>query len=175
MSVESWIEEFYPILAQDIVRRSDDPLVLTKHSLQKWKGFLPKNLEKHSIGEEDVLEVQSDVSSCALCQKYLDGAETYLGNCKKCPLYQLRGAKCYDGTQSPAVYSSKIDCYGRPQFPEKTIKGLEDTILMLEKKNAAHSKNSTVQAGISDQEDRSTEQESSEARRIPHISDVYPD
>lgn len=173
MSIDSWIEEFYPISAEDIAKRSDDPLVLTKHALQKWKGFLPENLEKHKIGPDDELEIEGDVSSCALCQKYMEDDEY---NCKRCPLFQLRHTKCYHSTPgSPAVYSSHSDDNGRPMHPKKTIKGLEDTILMLENKNAAHSKNSAVQVGISDQEDRSTEQESSEARSIPHIGDVYPD
>lgn len=172
MSVESWRDEFYPISARAMARRSDDPLVLTKHALQKWKGFLPENLEKHGIGPNDDLEVSADVSSCALCEAYMNIEPL----CRDCPLYQLRDEKCYKAIEgSPAVYSSQINDYGRPRYPEITIKGLEDTILMLEKKNAAHSQNSEVPPSKCDQENSGVEQESSEDRRIPDLAFVYPD
>lgn len=175
MSADTWFDEFYPISAQEIARRSNDPMVLTQHSLQKWKGFLPENLKKHDISSTDEIDVEGDASSCSLCVKYTVDIDAEK-RCKRCPLFQLRNAKCYVHNQhSLAVYSMETDDVGFPVFPEMTIRALEQTITMLEKQNEAKRKNSAVSVGERNQKNSGAKQKSSENRSVPHIADVYPD
>lgn len=89
MSLKSWKEEFYPVRAADATH----PL---QHSLQKWIGLRPENLERHEVFINSDSNVESengdslsiDSSSCALCTIYLDNG------CADCPLIKAHEAPC---------------------------------------------------------------------------------
>ncbi len=106
MSYESWQEEFYPKEASDIADATDEEVI--EHSLQKWKGALPENCERHGVRymHHEIVDfaitstkLQFNAASCSLCQKYNDT------NCKmtlqfeSCPIVRLLGESC-DGSVS---------------------------------------------------------------------------
>jgi hypothetical protein len=76
MSIRSWKKEFYPITARKTLKRN-----ALKHSIQKWKGLLPKNLAKHDL-KAPPIEITAD--TCALCHHSQDG-------CADCQLFKIRG------------------------------------------------------------------------------------
>lgn len=84
MSFESWVKEFYPVKAEDCPREE-----AAAHSLQKWKGALPENLEKHGVKFEgyklfdELHSINFNYSSCALCAR-----NSY---CSTCSLTIVRG------------------------------------------------------------------------------------
>ena len=88
MSVESWIEEYYPVLAANVPKES-----ALAHSYLKWCGLLPENLCKHGVTVVDykVGDVSIDSSSCALCKHYLYSA------CSGCPLASIDAAGNFNG------------------------------------------------------------------------------
>ena len=77
MSTESWMKEYYPVLAENVPEES-----ALAHSYLKWCGLLPENLCKHDVAVVDykVGDLEIDSSSCALCKHYLYSA------CSGCPL-----------------------------------------------------------------------------------------
>lgn len=95
MSLKTWKAEFYPVSARFLVRTGGTMSELVEHSLHKWVGLLPENLNKHAVkvragcvhDSADVLELGSD--SCALCVVYFD--PSVRGRCQKCPLSEARG------------------------------------------------------------------------------------
>lgn len=44
MSIQSWIDEFYPVTAEECL--PDDAL---EHSIKKWEGLQPDALERHGL------------------------------------------------------------------------------------------------------------------------------
>lgn len=50
MSLKTWMEEFYPSDATDAI--SSD-LEAIEHSLQKWKGAVKENVERHGLVYEN--------------------------------------------------------------------------------------------------------------------------
>lgn len=132
MSKESWLEEFYPISAEEMLTangRDASSVEIIAHSLRKWKGLTKENLAKHGIdnGEyrelcevEDICKpfLEIDADSCSLCQKFNTSGGGEFNKCIECPLYKSLGNKpCYDpyhdGTNSGpyAIY----DFTGDPQ------------------------------------------------------------
>lgn len=97
MSLDTWMQEFYPVRAE----HAKDVL---EHSIQKWTGLLPENLEKHEVsvqyyapGKLRVLEKDEqgfflwiDSSTCALCMQHLKDS----GYCDFCPLFRVLGMRC---------------------------------------------------------------------------------
>ena len=90
MSFESWLEEFYPVPARECPKEQ-----AAAHSLKKWQGALPENLEKHDVDfwgstltEDDSRYITFDSGSCSLCHHYID---KYRWTCGTCPLYIVRG------------------------------------------------------------------------------------
>ena len=79
MSIESWKKEFYPISADEVKEKD-----AVEASLKKWRGLLPKNLEKHNVRLErrsnltmlidkatgEVYINIIGVETCALCTYY---------------------------------------------------------------------------------------------------------
>ena len=74
MSLASWKEEFYPTPAYACP--CDQAL---EHSILKWTGLLPENLEKHKVfldgqylrdPESPNCALRIDGDSCALCVHY---------------------------------------------------------------------------------------------------------
>ena len=115
MSFETWKAEFYPVCATEV----EPGLPSIEHSLQKWTGALPDNLEKHGCQYKfyGVYEIDSDKSkfirfnsrTCALCMNHicksnLEPLNSYKGNpafeaCselefQECPLAQVLGMPC---------------------------------------------------------------------------------
>lgn len=91
MSLKSWRAEFYPVDATEVSTK--DAL---EHSIQKWKGLLPANLEKHYVihYDNEVVDpsgdsLDIDSTSCALCHHWWDG-HFY---CPQCPLVKA-GFRC---------------------------------------------------------------------------------
>ena len=100
MSLATWEKEFYPTHASDV--KIKDAI---KHSLLKWKGLKPKNLEKHSVYVDLELTLRSILENeeeegffigsenCALCNFYMDIDSD--SSCKGCPLALARnGIPC---------------------------------------------------------------------------------
>jgi hypothetical protein len=96
MSIKTWIEEFYPITAQEAPRNG-----LVAHSLMKWQGALASNLEKHGVfrnGDGDCVLEDADgeeflfgTKTCSLCEEYFNDC------CTGCPLLLVRdGKRCYE-------------------------------------------------------------------------------
>lgn len=91
MSLETWKAEFYPQPADEVP--ADEAVA---HSLQKWKGMRPENLERHGVDaewsylafEDQTLGI--DASTCALCKHFARGS------CLKCPLAIVRGGVACD-------------------------------------------------------------------------------
>lgn len=94
MSLDTWMQEFYPVRAE----HAKDAL---EHSIQKWTGMLPENLEKHEVsvrhygpGGLRVTEKGGQGfflrSTCALCVQHLKESRY----CDSCPLFKVRGMSC---------------------------------------------------------------------------------
>lgn len=99
MSIESWKAEFYPIPADECPKEQ-----AIDHSLQKWKGLLPENLERHDlVARAGELHEKDSVTddyfginglTCSLCHWYFRfGAREGYG-CMSCPLFKVRGHEC---------------------------------------------------------------------------------
>ena len=108
MSLETWIDEFYPTDPE-----ATAPEEAVAHSLRKWKGLRADALTRHGVtvkdarlsdGGRDWLGIDS--SSCALCVHYLndfwpddedheDPDETR-PRCDGCPLVAVLGRSCDD-------------------------------------------------------------------------------
>lgn len=99
MSLESWKEEFYPEEAVEAAKRGDSAAV--EHSLRKWMGLSPANLEKHGmvaskawshIVEQENYErvFRTHAGTCALCELHAPYG------CEDCPLTKARGVTCGD-------------------------------------------------------------------------------
>ena len=93
MSIETWKKEFYPIPANEV--KEDDAV---SHSLQKWTGLLPENLDKHGcyisfgdVTDSGVFFADIDEDSCALCFYYLGDVNI---TCNDCPIYKKTDKKC---------------------------------------------------------------------------------
>lgn len=111
MSIKTWKEEFYPVDAEEFENASDEECI--KHALQKWKGALPENCEKHEISYEDHLIFEprsSDLPfvfngrNCSLCQKYNDSCRD--NDDDFCPIVRFLGESCDDSINH---YTSKIN------------------------------------------------------------------
>lgn len=152
MSLESWIEEFYPI--EPLYIESDDDIVLLQHALKKWEGALPENCEKHDVeyfdheivdhNALDIDEYAEDTlmfgtTTCSLCQQY-PFRKSAQGECtslsivdstnKQCPIVRFLGRPCDRTENLYNIYSeSRHD-------PKPMIKLLKDTVQFVEKENS---------------------------------------
>lgn len=98
-----WLEEFYPITAEDAA--DSDHAALT-HSLKKWTGLLPKNLEKYNCtfdteypkvtDNKGNVICSIDGTTCALCERHY----VKKASCTECPLYHHLGGVC-DSEKNP--------------------------------------------------------------------------
>jgi len=124
MSLKTWKEEFYAIPVQELSPLSTDEELL-QHSLQKWKGALPKNLNKHGVtygyhilrDHEHKTFVHFATSTCSLCEKYHQDDENPCAytSLKKphekvmCPIFRKKHHCC------SAVYA-RSRCTPRPMI-----------------------------------------------------------
>jgi len=131
MSIESWVDEFYSIPADSELLQTEVEII--EHSLWKFIGMLPKNLEKHGAVKrgniltwgEDCFWVNSD--SCSLCEYYLLPRPV----CKRCPLYKNLGKSC---ANEGAPYT--VWCYtGNPIPMIEALAKTLDTALKKEKES----------------------------------------
>jgi hypothetical protein len=101
MSVESWKEEFYSEPANEVPASR-----AARHSLKKWQGALPANLEKHDVAYTNSYvhdraggEVIFGAASCALCQAF--------ERCQDCTLAKVRGGTSCDDPLAGEDYLSE--------------------------------------------------------------------
>lgn len=124
MSLETWKKEFYPTKPTKRL----GAIGSVKHSLRKWKGFLPASLKNHKVGRFGVWTIFDDKkeisTQCSLCVKFrLDNSD-----CTICPLKRFLGKECYTGVDSP--WSQWV---GENSNPLPMIEALEGTLKMLER------------------------------------------
>lgn len=103
MSLETWKAEFYPETTVKAAKRGDSAAV--EHSLRKWEGLRPANLERHGMVTSEfgprIFEQKNHLmkfgvaaDTCALCQLH------YEKECCTCPLAKVRGdVPCDDETK----------------------------------------------------------------------------
>ena len=108
MSIETWKAEFYPVPADD--KSLDTDVKRVEHSLRKWEGLTPGNIEKHELEfgkypfyTRRLMSISGtgntffiDDESCALCEKHFDTQS----KCSTCPLAIHLGDVC-DGDNMP--------------------------------------------------------------------------
>jgi len=99
MTIETWKQKFYA--AEASVVGNDTDVVALRHSIKKWEGLRPGNLERHGLRVDcarivDVGGVNFHINSesCALCRKYIFFNEQ--ASCVPCPLYKVRGGVACD-------------------------------------------------------------------------------
>lgn len=127
MSLITWKEEFYSRPLKKFTK-----VQAIEHSLKKWTGLLPKNIQKHELFLQNFTSLRGsensslniDCESCALCIKYLkDWEDAEVSKCEVCPLYLTLGRSCDDRTNGggDSPYSLFID----NQDPTPMIKALK--------------------------------------------------
>jgi len=91
MSLKTWLEEFYPITAAQAVEKGETAAL--NHSIQKFKGLLASNLNRHNVKKVGASVVDHTDGgrfiltheACTLC--ILHNVTKYSSNgCYKCPL-----------------------------------------------------------------------------------------
>lgn len=127
MSYENWRKEFYPVGARQIVGDLDYQLdsgkitdkeyqlKLLDHSIQKWVGFLPENVEKYKLLVNRAMLYNNDdpeeckptpmmlsADTCSLCIAYNERD----GDCTYCPIYKSGQPVCED---PESAYERAID------------------------------------------------------------------
>ena len=118
MSFQTWLQEFYPISAEDFVKNnpnaSDKELV--DYSLLVWSGLTKENIQKHNLNfyEEftlyaDDIKFEKGYVSCPLCRKYNrdEDGNTCSKDGKYCPLYRFLSHRCYDYKYDDRKFLSK--------------------------------------------------------------------
>jgi hypothetical protein len=127
--LKAWKKEFYPTRADTRMSRID----AVRHSLRKWKGLLPENLDRYNLTVSFIdfaLPVSGD--SCALCQKYYDASiPDRERRCQKCPLAQVLGERC-DCLDDGNDYVSPWHSFSLDKNPVPMIEALEKTLRELE-------------------------------------------
>ena len=111
MSFSTWKKEFYPVKAKTIAKKGSE-VDIVQHSLTKWIGLRPENLDKHEMrlhgyhsitdvpagdllegdwpySDKTVLSITDE--SCSLCKAYRhDDMVWHVDACERCPLYIVR-------------------------------------------------------------------------------------
>ncbi len=127
MSLETWKKEYYPIPADDPSLKGQ-PVACIQHSLTKWKGLRPENLEKHEVtdllGDRCIKfgnnTLWIDGSSCSLCCNYTCDMVGLDGGTQECPIQKISGDHC----------GSAYRC--KAQLVEPVISLLEQTLEVYE-------------------------------------------
>lgn len=139
MSLQTWKEEFYPVPVESLAPDLPD-LALVQHSLKKWEGLTPENLQKHGVkassgyienAAEDKLGgliseiLPIDAYTCSLCDKYIPVYEKE--RCDLCPLYKALGNNSCDDKGMP------FKAWAWESDPKPMIAGLRRAVVNLEK------------------------------------------
>lgn len=137
MSMKTWKEEFYPVGADEAAKGGN--LAAVEHSIKKWEGLTLENLAAHGVRQhEDAPYVITgpeglgpgdfplSMGTCALCEIFaLRGRE-----CHGCPLYDVRGAKCFKDGKDEAPYNAFCEEYpGRPGPMIEALKAARELVL----------------------------------------------
>ena len=129
MSVNTWINEFMPVEADEVKGSNKDYI---NHSLKKWYGLQSENLSKHKmkVGDVDYFSIIEDNEgntvtigspSCALCVHHLDD-----GGCGSCPIVRFKGHTCDESGEKGEL--SSWDEWVQNKDPKPMIKLLEQTL-----------------------------------------------
>lgn len=120
MSLTSWKSEFYPVDAADVAADSVSDVHLLEHSIRKWEGRLPQNLERHGLAVDkfcrtDIVEQpKGDLfifgsQSCSLCRVYSHFEQEV--PCGDCPIVKLTGRKCFESEMYDSNEGYYIQAY----------------------------------------------------------------
>ncbi len=104
MSIKSWKAKFYPEEAVAVALRGND-IECIEHSIRKWNGVSPENLQKHNVCIRGYRIEAKDVSwpylpmvseTCALCHltDIRHNEEQDDDECSQCPIVKATGTKC---------------------------------------------------------------------------------
>jgi hypothetical protein len=136
MSLQTWIEEFYPIPA-DVIAATKDELKCVESCIKKWEGLKVENLAKHdviciiytlmdksvdpfidqSVDTVTVEKFSHFVSSktCALCLMHgeFTAHKQPTVYCAECILCILRGVPCDNYTNAEYAIAT-VEAYTKP-------------------------------------------------------------
>lgn len=123
MSFNTWKKEFYSPISKVAKKNA------AAHSLKKWIGLRPENLEKHglttdhcshivdAVSEIRVLEITDQ--SCSLCRwSSLSKVGIRYANCNNCEYHEYYGKDCDD-------YHGPYNSWTLGENPEPMIKALQ--------------------------------------------------
>lgn len=132
MSLQSWKDEFYP---KEPTKRMTKVAAL-KHSILKWTGLLPKNLEKHGLEkcgrwiqekEDGTTDLMINEESCALCVRFLkEDPEGIDSECIRCPLFKSLVTHPCNGE------GSQFAAWVRKEDPKPMLRALKATLKKME-------------------------------------------
>ena len=101
MSMQSWLEEFYPTKASQFIK-DKNAIAAIEHSLHKWSGANAKNMAKHEVTftRGALTSVGSTAfgfatESCSLCM-FASDEDGDLRDCSLCPIV-IGGDQTCDG------------------------------------------------------------------------------
>jgi len=120
MSLESWKSEFYPVDAADVAAGNVSDVHLLEHSIRKWVGRLPQNLERHGLVVDrfcrtDIVEQPKGdffifgSQSCSLCRMYSHFEQDV--PCGDCPIVKLTTRKCFESEMHDSNEGYYIQAY----------------------------------------------------------------
>lgn len=135
MSFESWLQEFYPVPADEVAQSTD--LACVEHAIKKWEGITPTHLEKHGVryfdfelldDEGDSL-LSFDGETCALCQRYSNYAIHDISSPQyrciddqgnECPIIRTQGFSCH---------STYLTCEENPIHLLQLLNDVKDALI----------------------------------------------
>ena len=91
MSIDTWIEEYYPVPASADMSTKE----AIEHSLKKFEGLQEVNLLRHHVilsGQivyDEMSDFTFDIDTCALCKKFHN-----IYGCHNCPLVRAGFLHC---------------------------------------------------------------------------------
>lgn len=124
MSIATWKKEFYSPISKVSKKNA------VQHSLTKWIGLRPENIEKHDLeinlysevyDPESMREFGINDTSCALCKWHQYSNE---GCCETCPFVVHLGRTCDKDEHSPFF------AWEENHDPEPMIKDLTQLLIL---------------------------------------------
>lgn len=103
MSIESWIEEYYPILAVDTIKAQ-----ALDHSIRKWTGATNANLFKHGL---KAAPISFTATTCALCVHHNKDKDWINHPCESCPIVEATGGPCDYNEETSIAGFEPLDEY----------------------------------------------------------------
>ena len=132
MSIVTWKSEFHQIDATAVPAKE-----ATEHSLKKWRGLTPQNLEKHGLESTPIgnlMDVEASMvvfsvnaRTCALCQIFFDDTKNIGDTCDSCPLFEQLGHSCdFNGSAPYSKWQKDKDPFPMIEALEKILAEDED-------------------------------------------------